>query len=221
MNEDIIKMIKNHFGNRNWTSNKENIIKSDPEIQSSRQKKHIIEKSNSVQSAIRMGHTIINKQHSDYPGLQILNTILGGYFGSRLMSNIREEKGYTYGIGSIIGSLVHSGYFAIITEVGSDVTKSTVNEIYKEIKKLKNELVSEKELETVRSYILGELLKIFDGPFALSEALRSIIDFGLDYDYFDHYINTVKNIQPAKLNELANQYFDENKMIEVIAGKYK
>ncbi|MBK7666999.1 MAG: insulinase family protein [Sphingobacteriaceae bacterium] len=127
-----------------------------PKITTTTQQKHLVEKNDAIQSAIRIGRVLFNKTHEDYFKFQVLNTILGGYFGSRLMANIREDKGYTYGIGSGLTSLVNSGYFYISTEVGADVTKNALEEIYKEIKILRDDLVSVEELETVRNYILGQ-----------------------------------------------------------------
>jgi zinc protease len=114
-----------------------------------------IERPDAVQSAIRIGRVLFNKSHPDYCKFQVLNTVFGGYFGSRLMANIREDKGYTYGIGSGVNNLVHSGYFFISTEVGTDVTSAALKEIYHEMKRMREELVDENELETVRNYILG------------------------------------------------------------------
>jgi zinc protease len=173
-------------------------------------KKHFIEKKDAIQSAIRIGRLLFNKTHKDYFGMQVLNCILGGYFGSRLMANIREDKGYTYGIGSGIASLKHAGYFYISTEVGAEVTKNTLEEIYKEIALLRNELVTEDELETVKSYMLGNILRSIDGPFALAEKFKSVFEYGLDYSYYNNYIKAIKNIQPIDLKNLANQYLHCN-----------
>jgi zinc protease len=182
-------------------------------------KKHFIEKKDAIQSAIRIGRLLFNKTHKDYFGMQVLNCILGGYFGSRLMANIREDKGYTYGIGSGIASLKHAGYFYISTEVGVEVTKNTLEEIYKEILLLRNELVTEDELETVKSYMLGNILRSIDGPFALAEKFKSVFEYGLDYSYYNNYIKAIKNIQPKDLQNLANQYLQEKDLLELVVGK--
>ncbi|MFH2142796.1 MAG: pitrilysin family protein [Bacteroidota bacterium] len=215
----VLKTVEKYFGDSNW-QRKSKITEIIPAISANSEKLHFIDKHDAVQSAIRIGKITINKYHEDFIGLQILNTVFGGYFGSRLMSNIREDKGFTYGIGSAIGSMLHSGFFVIVTEVGADVTKATIKEIYKEMKILREELIGEEELKSVKSYIMGELLKIFDGPFALSDSFRSIIDFGLDYSYFDKYIETVKNINSGTLNVLANKYLNDENLYEIIAGKY-
>ena len=151
----------------------------------------------------------------------MLNTILGGYFGSRLMANIREDKGYTYGIGSGLASFVNGGYFAVSTEVGADVTKQTLEEIYKEIAILRKDLVSSNELETVRNYILGHFLRSVDGPFSLADKFKGIWEFGLDYSYFDNYFAAVKTVTPKELRDLANKYLKEEDLIECVVGKMK
>jgi zinc protease len=188
-------------------------------ITSSEERKHYIEKPDAVQTAIRIGKPMINKHHEDYPGLQILNTILGGYFGSRLMMNLREEKGYTYGVGSVIASLKHSGYFTTVCEVGVEATRDAVKEIYCEISRLINEPVDEDELSRVRNYMLGDFVRLFDGPFAQAEAIRSVLDFELDETYYEKYLHVLREITPLELQKLAVKYFQPDSMYEIIAGK--
>src|ERR1700709_917532 len=106
---------------------------------------------------------MFNKTHRDYAGMTVLNTVLGGYFGSRLMSNIREDKGYTYGIGSAVVSLLHGGYFFIAAETGVKVTAPAITEIYKEIDRLKTEIIPDDELAMVKNYMSGSFLRSVDG----------------------------------------------------------
>lgn len=179
--------------------------------------KIFIEKENSLQSAIRIGKQFPNKLHPDYFGLQILNTILGGYFGSRLMKNIREEKGYTYGISSGILSLQHGGFFYISTEVGAAVTAETLTEIYKEIKLLQTEKISSDELNLVRNYLLGVVLKSCDGPFNMAEMFENVYFYGLDYDFYNRYIQKIKSITADELKDLANKYLINFK--ETVVGQ--
>jgi zinc protease len=178
-----------------------------------------IEKKNALQSAIRIGRTFPDKTHTDYFGLQILNTVLGGYFGSRLMKNIREDKGYTYGIGSGIQSLKEGGYFFISTEVGSDVTTKALTEIYKEIEIIRSQEISNEELELVKNYLLGQLLDSCDGPFSMASLFDSVNEYGLDYEFYNNYITTIKEITAKTLLELAVKYFKKSDLIEVVVGK--
>jgi zinc protease len=178
-----------------------------------------IEKENALQSAIRIGRVIPNKLHKDYFGLQILNTVLGGYFGSRLMNNIREDKGYTYGIGSGIISLKNAGYFFISTEVGSNVTSAALTEIYKEIELIRTQEISKEELELVKNYMLGQLLKSCDGPFNMASLFENVNEFGLDYSFYNEYIKTIKEITPKILLDLGAKYFKKSDLREIVVGQ--
>ncbi|TKC10591.1 insulinase family protein [Pedobacter polaris] len=178
-----------------------------------------IEKEDAVQSAIRMGNLTVNRKHQDFPKLQILNTLLGGYFGSRLMANIREDKGYTYGIGSGIASLKDAGYFFIATEVGTAVCSSALQEIEKEINTLKSDLVEEQELDLVRNYMLGSMLGSLENAFSHADKFKNLYFSGLDYSYYSKYIHTVKTITPEEIKVVANTYLDWNAMTKVIVGK--
>lgn len=187
-------------------------------IKSSRRKKTHINKPGAVQTAIRIGSPTINKKHPDYPGLKVTDTILGGYFGSRLMRNIREEKGFTYGIRSGITSLGLSGYKVISTETGSSYVARTLDEIYKEIRILREEYVGADELETVRNYMSGEMIRMFDGPFALAESFRSLWEFDLDNSYFYRFIEKIKTITPDEIKSLAETYYNTDGLYQVTAG---
>ena len=175
-------------------------------------------KEDALQSAIRIGKKLFNKKHPDFLKLQVVNTILGGYFGSRLMSNIREDKGYTYGIGSEIVSVQHSGYFFIASEVGAEVTQSAVDEIYHEIDVLQNEKVPETELKLVKNYMLGSFLRSIDGPFAMSENFKGLLEYDLDYNYLKSFVEIVKDVNAIEIQELAQRYFDKNSLIELKVG---
>ena len=179
----------------------------------------MIEKPDALQSAIRMGALGITRKHMDFPGFQVLNCLLGGYFGSRLMANIREDKGYTYGIGSAVTSLRDAGYFFIATEVGADVCSSALQEIEKEIDILKSETVPDEELNLVRNYMLGSMLGSLENAFSHADKFKNVYFSGLDYSYYTNYIQTVKRITPLDLQQLANKYLNTDQFIKVIVGK--
>ncbi|GAB5418396.1 MAG: pitrilysin family protein [Crocinitomicaceae bacterium] len=180
-------------------------------------RKHI-EKEGALQSAIRVGRTLFNKQHEDYHDFLILNTILGDYFGSRLMSNIREDKGYTYGIGSMVAEFNNTGYFLIATEVGTDVRENALNEINFELERLRNELVPEEELSLVRNYMRGQLLKSADGPYAMTDLYLSAILQGKDLDFYNEALKAINAITPERIQELAKKYLQWEQMTIVSAG---
>lgn len=189
-----------------------------PDLENIGEKKNKINKEKSVQSAFRIGRILFNKRHPDYARMKVLNTVLGGYFGSRLMSNIREDKGYTYGIGSAVVSLQKSGYFFIASEVGSDVTKEALIEVYSEIKKLQNDLIPNDELMLVKNYMLGNFLRSLDGAFSVAENYKSLLEYGLDYDYYHRFVHEVREITPSLIRETAQNYLDISELTELTVG---
>jgi predicted Zn-dependent peptidase len=210
------EILENKFGSLDTV----NIAETDtlPAIRGTMRKKvHVPHKGN-LQTAIRIGSSTINKRNSDYPGLKVLDTVLGGYFGSRLMKNIREEKGYTYGIRSSVSSLAVSGYKVITTEVGNENRQNAIDEIYKEIRILQNELIGTDELDVVKNYLAGELLRMFDGPFAIAESFKSAWEFGLDNNYYNKFAEKIRTIGPDEIKSLANTYYNIDDLYEITAG---
>ncbi|MGM9479303.1 M16 family metallopeptidase [Pedobacter sp. GSP4] len=214
--ETGFELLNQNFG-QHWE--KSNAIKNVFNFSATGKQVIYKEKPEAIQSAIRIGQLAINRKHEDFPGLQILNTILGGYFGSRLMTNIREDKGYTYGIGSGISSLQQAGYLFISTEVGADVCAAALTEIYKEIATLKTTPVGEEELNLVRNYMLGSMLGSLENVFSHADKFKNIYFAGLDYSYYAKYIEKVKSITAEELLALANKYLTTDSFTEVVIGK--
>lgn len=176
-------------------------------------------KPGAVQTAIRIGRRLdINRKHKDFQGLLVLNTVLGGYFGSRLMTNIREKKGYTYNIYSTIDSLHQNSYFCIATEVSTDKVEATKQEIYAEVQRLIDQPVREEELAMVRSYMLGNLLTMIDGPFNVSNVVKTVISEGLAYSDFGKLAIEIKAVTPQQLQQLAQEYLASDGFWEVTVG---
>ena len=216
---EALELISTSFGSE-WSNYSETAHTRQPELQPAGERFYFVEKPEALQSAIRMGLPMVNRTHPDFPALQVLNTVLGGYFGSRLMANIREDKGYTYGIGSGLSSLEKGGAMFIASEVGADVCRDAVAEIEKEINLLKTELIPEDELSLVRNYMMGSLLGSLENVFSHADKFKNIYFSGLDYDYYDRYIETVKNATSEDMIALANKYLDLDKFYKVIVGKY-
>ncbi len=180
----------------------------------------VINKPDAVQSSLRCGFLTVNKQHPDYLGLKVLSTILGGYFGSRLMKNVREDKGLTYGIHAIQVSLYDAGYMIIGADVKSQNTRQAVDEIIIEIDKLKNTPVSTDELSLVQNFMMGDMLQMFDGPFAKAESFKNVVQYNFDFSYYQKMQQTILSITPGQLLQLANKYYNTDKMVKVVAGVY-
>ena len=148
------------------------------------EKRIFTEREDAMQSAVKMGCTTITREHPDYPKLRVLMTLFGGYFGSRLMSNIREDKGYTYGISAGVVFYPDSGLLIVSTETDNEYVEPLIQEVYHEIDRLHQEPVSAEELRMVRNYMLGEMCRSYESPFSLSDAWIFIATSGLKDDYF-------------------------------------
>ena len=181
--------------------------------------KILINKEDALQSAIRIGRRLFNRSHPDYFKFTILNTLLGGYFGSRLMSNIREDKGYTYGIGSGVAPMKNDGYFYITTEVGSDVREDAVNQIYLEINRLCNEPIPLDELDLVKNYLFGSFQRSIDGSFSLADRHKILLLNGLSISHLESYLETLKNVTSEELLETARLYLQAADLTEVVVGR--
>lgn len=211
------KLIIKLFGDE-WDIINSNIIKPESIVSDAFKGDLLIKKEKFLQSAIRIGKQIIGKQHEDYANLLFTNAILGGYFGSRLMSNLREDKGMTYGIHSFISNFKHAGYFAIATEVNINQTSAALEEIKKEIDILQSEYVSSEEISLVKNYIYGTFQKNFDGPFALAEMFRSVMDIDNDFNFFNQTLNKIMQVDAEIIQQTAQKYLDINDMCNLVVG---
>ncbi len=178
----------------------------------------LIEKEGAIQSSIRMGKQLMTRKHPDYFPMLLLNEILGGYFGSRLMKNIREEKGLTYGISSNLALFTQAGYFVIGTDVKREFTQQTIDEIHKEIKILQTELVSENELETVKNYMVGSFAGSLNTPFDIADRYKVIFSENLPLDFYKNYIPNIQQISAIQLLETANKYLALDSLTEIVVG---
>lgn len=214
---NMIPMLNQYFGSHKWNGESSAIIRPDLPILPAEEKKYrIFNDENGVQGAVRIARPFPNRYHPDFPKMLVLNTIFGGYFGSRLMSNIREEKGYTYGINSQIYNFRQVSAINIHTEAGRDVCEATVAEIYKELDILQKELVPEEELSLVRNFMIGSILSDLDGAFQVIQRWKNLILNDLDENYFYNNIRTIKTITAEELQQLAQQYFSKEDFYELI-----
>jgi zinc protease len=179
-------------------------------------KQRVANDPNGVQGAIRIARSFPNRHHPDFLKFQVLNSLFGGFFGSRLMTNIREDKGYTYGVHSYIQNHIQDSAWLISTEAGRDVCEPAIQEVYHEMKKLRDELVDEEELLLVRNYMMGSILGDLDGPFQIIARWKNIILNDLDEKYFYNSINTIKTVTAEELKQLAEKYFQPEEFYELV-----
>ncbi len=170
------------------------------------------------QVSVRVGKQIISRTHRDYPGLFLLTTILGGYFGSRLIRNLREDLGLTYNIHAGLDSLLQSTCLVISTDANAEARKIVLREIYREIAELRLRPPDAQELEMVRNYVCGNFLMQIDGPFNVVSTIKPLILHGLPVAYFDEFIARMQDVTPRKLQRLARSYFNPVEMTEVVVG---
>ncbi|MEJ7769260.1 MAG: pitrilysin family protein [Chitinophagaceae bacterium] len=212
---DLLPLMNRYFGglslNQTLLPKKEHVL-----LPFQEKKYRIINDPNGVQGAIRIATPFPGRKHPDFAGVQVLNNLFGGYFGSRLMSNIREEKGYTYGIHSSLQNHIQQSAWIVSTEAGRDVCEATVEEIHNEMLDLREELVDEEELMLVRNHMMGTILAELDGPFHVMSKWKNIILNDLGENYFYHTIETIKNIPAEELQDLAKRYLVPENFYELI-----
>jgi predicted Zn-dependent peptidase len=179
-------------------------------------KYRIINDEQGVQGSIRLARPFPNRHHPDFLKAQVLNALFGGFFGSRLMVNIREDKGYTYGIHSYLQNHISQSAWMVSTEAGREVSEAAIKEVYKEMKDLREELVDDEELLLVRNYMMGSILGDLDGPFQIMARWKNIILNELDENYFYNSINAIKTVTAEELQALAQKYLNPEEFYELI-----
>jgi len=208
-------LLNQYFGKLSISKPPENLvdIKASPAIE---KKFRVQNDPDAVQGAIRIAQPFPNRHHPDFKKAVVLNNLFGGFFGSRLMSNIREEKGYTYGIYSYLQNHLQQSAWLISTEAGKDVCEATIEEVYKEMKLLRETPVDEEELSLVRNYMIGGILGDLDGPFHIIAKWKNIILNNLDEKYFYDSVDAIKTTSAEELQALAEKYLQPEKFYELV-----
>ena len=211
IDENLLKNIdKNipdslNFSNDNFLNNKiESVISS---------KIININKQDSEQVSMCLGHILINDEN--YQKLWCTIAFLGGYFGSRLMKNIREKNGYTYGISAQIVSHRYAKYLLIKTSAKKEFKEAIIKEIKKEITLLQNEKISEEELNGFKQYFLGNMLATFSNVFSDMEHFVTIRMLNLEQDYYPKLFEIIKNISGDEINYIAKKYLNPDMFVQV------
>jgi predicted Zn-dependent peptidase len=211
--ENIFQLLDDSFGD---LTNSPVSVSPIASLPAEEKKYRVINDPSGVQGAIRMATPFPNRHHPDFMKVQVLNNLFGGFFGSRLMSNIRENKGYTYGIFSYLQNHIHQSAWVISTEAGRDVCEATVKEVYHEMKRLREGFIGEEELLLVRNYMMGIILGDLDGPFQIINRWKNIILNDLDGTYFYDQINTIKQVSAEELQQLAQKYLHPENFYELV-----
>jgi predicted Zn-dependent peptidase len=217
VDDALLQEIEKIMGTTDWASNKvqEHVL---PSVQPSAERKIYVEKEDAVQSCIRIGMHSLDRKHKDSNILRVANTILGGYFGSRLMMNIREDKGYTYGIHSGLRFDKLGGTLVIKTEVGKEVCEDAIAEIYKEMEEMKQAKPTSDELEKVKNYMLGSYLEDVGNILQMTSIFGTYLQMGLSMDCYYETIQAIRDASADEVLRCAQTYFDTSKMYEVVVG---
>lgn len=215
--KEIRSLLNQHFGDTEVFINTDEVDR-DFTLNTPSEKFHFVEKKGAMQSALRIGRPMFNNTHPDFIPLMVVNTILGGYFGSRLMSSVREEKGLTYGIGSSLVSYKEGGVWMIASEVAGEMRDIALEAIFEEIRKLAEQPIADDELDLVRNFMLGEILRYFDGPFSTSDIYRTLQENQLNFDFYSKMEKEIRNITSQQIMALANKYLQPNDLYVVVAG---
>lgn len=175
----------------------------------------------SHQTSIKIGRRLFNRNNEDYATMFFLSTLFGGYFGSRLMRNLREEKGYTYSIYAGLDDFVYDGYFYISADVGNEHVENSIKEINKELISLIERPVTAEEIQMVRNYLMGSLLNMLDGPFNQSQVVRTLISKHSTLESFDRFAKDLVDMTSENLQSAARKYLDPDSMFTVLVGGVK
>lgn len=212
----LFELLNKHFGKLPFGNDSHKPLYQISSTKKPGEKFRITNDVNGVQGSIRIGRAFPNRHHPDFQKAMVLNNILGGYFGSRLMANIREDKGYTYGIHSYMQDHIQQSAWLVSTEAGKDVCEAAIKEIYKEMKRLQDEPIGDEEMQLVRNYMMGTILGDLDGPFHIIARWKNYILNGLDGNYFYSAINTIRTVSPEEIQLLAKKYLNPEEFYELV-----
>jgi predicted Zn-dependent peptidase len=214
--KNIKDQINQFFGKIHVTYQNRKIAQ--PKLLSTSPVEHHITMSNKNQTSLKWGKHIPGPGHSDYFAFKVADTVFGGFFGSRLMRNIREDKAYTYGIYSTIRPTRFGCTHTITTDVGHDYLEDTIHQIEYEAEQLRSDRIGTEELRLVQNYMAGELLSIFDGAFKHASIYRYLIEMDMDFSYYADFLNTIYQLTPDDIRDVANRHLDVKNMHKVTAG---
>ena len=219
--EGFVREIERFFGTETWGKDKKNAELTNYFIEKNYANKGLektINKKGAAQASVRVGCVSLEHNHKDFLPFSVVVCLLGGYFGSRLMMNIREDKGYTYGISANLSAYRYASVFSIASDVKADKAQATIDEIEKEITILQNDLVSLSELSQVKNYLIGECIRNLDGAFDKSDKYSFLMKLNHQYDYYKNFIDTIKSISPNEIRDLSQKYLDLNLISKIKVG---
>jgi zinc protease len=191
--------------------------KTDNAQQVNKRTVYLIDKPGAAQSVIYMGRIGVPRKTEDYYAIDIMNTILGGSFSSRLNQNLREDKGYTYGAGSYFGFRKAAGPFAATSSVQSEVTDKALIEFMKELNAIGKTITSD-EITRAKNYIALGYPQDFQTVSSIAGKIKELLEYELPSDYFNNYITNILEVSEDEIRNAAQKYIDPDKLLIVVVG---
>ncbi|MEP7146529.1 MAG: pitrilysin family protein, partial [bacterium] len=217
--EEALEKINERFSS--WKKTDSTLTKILKPAENEKNRIYLTEKKGAVQSSLKVGHLGISRSNPDFIAIYVMNTMLGGYFTSRINKNLREENGYTYGARSYFSSNKYSGDFSVVTEVKNDITANTIKEILKEFNDIINDFVSDDELQNVKNYLSGSFPLQLETPNAIASKVINLKLHDLGDDYYNTYIRKINELTKDDIKKIAKKYLHPENLTIAIAGNTK
>ena len=206
-----------YFGKEQWGASSRVSIDDLPPLASMRGRVNV-KVDDTMQSGIKIGMMAVDSSHPDFYTLKYLSVLLGGFFGSRLMTNVRERNGYTYHIEADLSAFGHRNAFSVTSEAANEYVQPLIDEVYNEFHRLQTEPVFVEEMEKLRNCTLGELCREYEGVLAKADVFINTWLSGEAFDGVNSYLDVVRNASPDDFMRLACKYLIPENMVEVVAG---
>jgi predicted Zn-dependent peptidase len=179
---------------------------------------HIADRPGAPQSAMRLGLPVVDQSNPDYVPLMVTNTLLGGFFSSRITTNIREDKGYTYSPYSSVSTRYRDAYWLQQANVSTEVTAPALKEIFFEIDRLQEEAPTAGELDGIKAYMAGVFVLQNSSRNGITNQLAILDLHGLDADFLSTYVSKINAVTPEGVRKIAATYLKDEEMTIAIAG---
>lgn len=212
---DVTSRVESLFGRVEW-GGCASVANREYPLSPTNERDVVITHPDSVQCSIRMGCLLMDVKEADYLPMRVLNTVLGGYFGSRLMKNVRENKGYTYHIASDLVTNTSQVMFMVSCEALADKAEEVMEEVRSEMLRLQTQLVPDAELRMVRNYMTGEICRNYEGAFSLIDAYIFMEHLGLPQTHIEDTVEAVRATDAVRLQQLAQQYLHPESIYTVV-----
>jgi zinc protease len=219
--EEALEIVKAKFGK--WDKGKTDKCtqeedKNSKSKQYSNENIYVVDKPGAVQSNLRIGHVGIERNNPDFIAVTVMNTLLGGYFGSRINLNLREKHGFTYGARSGFSSRIFPGDFSVDTDVRNEVTDTSVSLIIEELERITTEEITDEELQTVKNYLTGLFPLQLETANSVATRVINIKLYELPKNYYNTYISNINKLTKEDILKAAKKYIHPEKLYIVISG---